>query len=166
LRGRFKLFGYIIRHQERKNPMQTITVQRTIKAPIEKIFDMISDHANYKQFPAVSDSRLLKLGSPGRNGVGAVRWVKAGLANFDEEITRYERPTRMDYLITRSFPPLRHQGGTVRLEKTPDGTQVTWTTTMEAKIPVLGPLLTPVFAGMLRRSFGEILQYIEQQLTA
>ena len=110
--------------------MQTITVRHTIRAPIEKVFDAISDHANYKQFPGVSDSRLIKLGSPSKNGVGAVRWVKSGLANFNEEITRYERPTRMDYFITRSFPPLRHQGGTVRLEKTPDGTLVTCTTTM------------------------------------
>lgn len=146
--------------------MQTVTVRHTIRAPIENVFDLISDHANYKQFPGVSDSKLVKPGSPGKNGAGAVRWVRSGLANFNEEITRFERPTRMDYLITRSFPPLRHQGGTVRLEKTPDGTLVTWTTTMEAKIPLLGRLLTPVFAGMLTRAFNGILRDIEQRLTA
>lgn len=146
--------------------MQTVTVRHIIRAPIDKVFDLISDHANYKQFPGVSDSRLIKLGSPTKNGVGAVRWVKSGLANFNEEVTRYERPTRMDYHITRSFPPLRHQGGTVRLEKTPDGTLVTWTTTMEAKVPLLGRLLTPVFAGMLTRAFNEILRDIERRLAA
>ena len=144
--------------------MQTVTVRHMIRAPIEKVFDLISDHANYKQFPGVSDSRLVKLGSPSRNGAGAVRQVRSGLARFTEEITRYERPTRMDYLITRSFPPLRHQGGTVRLEKTPDGTLVTWTTIMEAKIPVLGRLLTPVFARMLTKGFDEILRDIERRL--
>jgi uncharacterized protein YndB with AHSA1/START domain len=144
--------------------MQTITVRHTIRAPIEQVFDMISDHANYKQFPGVSDSRLVKLGSPGKNGVGAVRQVRSGLARFTEEITRYERPTRLDYLITRSFPPLRHQGGTVRLEKTPDGTLVTWTTTMEVKVPALGRVLTPVFGRILSKALAGILSDIERRL--
>lgn len=144
--------------------MQTISVRQTIRAPIEKVFDLISDHADYKQFPGVSDSRLLKLGSPTRNGVGAVRQVKSGLASFTEEITRYERPTRLDYLISRSFPPLRHQGGTVRLEKIPDGTLVTWTTTMEVKVPLLGRVLTPVFARMLSKALAGILHDIDRRL--
>lgn len=146
--------------------MQTISVRHTIGAPIEKVFDMISDHANYQQFPGVGESRLVKLGSPTKNGVGAVREIKSGLARFTEEITRYERPTRLEYLITRSFPPLRHQGGSVRLEKTPDGTLVTWTTTMEARIPLLGRLLTPILAAMLTRGFNEVLQDIDQRLSA
>jgi uncharacterized protein YndB with AHSA1/START domain len=146
--------------------MQTISVRHTIRAPIEKVFDMISDHANYKQFPGVGDSRLLKLGSPTKNGVGAVRQIKSGLARFTEEITRYERPTRFEYLITGSFPPLRHQGGTVRLEKTPDGTLATWTTTMEAKIPLLGRLLTPILAAMLTKGFNDILWDIDRRLNA
>jgi uncharacterized protein YndB with AHSA1/START domain len=146
--------------------MQTITVKHTIKAPIEKVFDIIADHANYKLLPGVKDSKLIKLGSPTKNGVGAVRWIDAGLARFTEEIVRYERPTRLDYQIVKSFPPVEHRCGIVRLEKSPDGTVVTWTSTIEAKVPVLGRLLTPILASQLSKGFLHTLQAIERRLAA
>jgi uncharacterized protein YndB with AHSA1/START domain len=144
--------------------MQTITIKQTIPAPIEQVFDIITDHANYKQLPGISDSRLVKLGSPGKNGTGAVRWIKAGMATFTEEITRYERPTRMDYQITKSFPPVRHKCGSMRLEKTPDGTLVTWTTTVELRLPLIGRLLTPLLAAQLSKGFTELLQGVALRL--
>lgn len=144
--------------------MQTINVRYTIAAPIEKVFDILADHANYKLLPGVRDSRLIKLGTPVKNGVGAVRFIDAGKARFTEEITRFEPPTRMDYQITRSFPPLHHKCGSVRLEKTPGGTVVNWTSTVELKIPLVGKLLTPLLAGELTKAFQHTLRAIEGRL--
>ncbi|MES2488167.1 MAG: SRPBCC family protein, partial [Pseudomonadota bacterium] len=126
--------------------MQTIVVKRTIKAPIEKVFDLLSDHANYKDFPGVKDSELVKKGKPHKNGVGAVREIDAGTAWFREEITAYERPVRLDYLITKSRPPMEHKGGSVRLEATAAGTEVTWSSTLRIRIPIVGGLLTRLVA--------------------
>ena len=39
--------------------MQTINVRYTIAAPIDKIFEILADHANYKLLPGVKDSRLI-----------------------------------------------------------------------------------------------------------
>jgi len=144
--------------------MQTIVVKRTIKAPIEKVFDMLSDHANYKDFPGVKDSALVKKGKPHKNGVGAVREIDAGTAWFREEITAYERPVRLDYLITKSRPPMEHKGGSVRLEATAAGTEVTWSSTLRIRIPLIGGLVTKLVAPQLAKAFAGTLKSVEKRL--
>jgi uncharacterized protein YndB with AHSA1/START domain len=144
--------------------MRTVHVERTIKAPIEKVFDLISDHANYKDFPGVKDSELVKKGKPSKNGVGAIREIDTGSAWFQEEITAYERPVRLDYQIIKARPPIEHKGGSVRLEATADGTKVTWTTTLRIKIPLVGGLLTRVAAPQLGKAIGGMLKNIEKRL--
>src|SRR6185503_6656734 len=47
--------------------MKTITVTRTIPAPIEKVFDLLADHANYKKHFGVKESKLIKEGKPDKN---------------------------------------------------------------------------------------------------
>lgn len=144
--------------------MQTVHVERTIKAPIEKVFDLISDHANYKDFPGVKDSELIKKGKPHKNGVGAVREIDTGTAWFQEEITAYERPVRLDYQIVKARPAIEHKGGSVRLEATAEGTKVTWTTTLRIKIPVVGGLITRVAAPQLGKAIGGMLKDIDRRL--
>lgn len=146
--------------------MQTITVKRTIKAPIEKVFELISDHANYVQFGGLKASRLVRQGKTEKNGVGALRLIDAGAAWFEEEITVFERPTRMDYVIRRSRPPIEHEGGSVRLKATKDGTEVTWTSTLRFKIPLVGNLLTKLMAPQLAKSFAGMLKSVERKLAA
>jgi uncharacterized protein YndB with AHSA1/START domain len=146
--------------------MRTITVKHTIKAAPEKIFDLLADHANYKQFPGVKDSKLLTPGKRERNGIGAVRQIDVGRARFVEIITRYKRPTRLDYRIVKSFPPVKHEGGSIKLESTPEGTAVTWTSTIRLKIPVVGNLLTPLLAAQLSKGFLHTLKAVEKRLAA
>ncbi|MGH8459919.1 MAG: SRPBCC family protein [Nevskiales bacterium] len=146
--------------------MQTITVTRTIKAPIEKVFELISDHANYAQFGGLKSSKLLREGKTEKNGLGALREIDAGLAWFQEEVTVFERPTRMDYLIVKSRPPIEHQGGSVCLKATPAGTEVVWTSTLRVKIPVIGGLLTRLAAPQLGKGFAGMLKAIERRLAA
>lgn len=146
--------------------MQTVTVTRTIKAPIDKVFELLSDHANYKSFGGLKDSRLTREGKTEKNGVGALRLIDAGPLWFEEEITVFERPTRMDYVIRRSRPPIDHQGGSVRLKETAAGTEVVWTSTLRFKIPLIGNLLTKLAAPQLGKSFGGMLKSVERKLAA
>ena len=49
-----------------------------------------------------------------------MRWVWIGPLRFEEEITAYEAPRRLDYVIRRVRTlPFRHEGGSIVLE--PDG---------------------------------------------
>jgi uncharacterized protein YndB with AHSA1/START domain len=146
--------------------MKTITVTRTIPAPIEKVFDLLADHGNYKANFGVKESRLLKEGKPDRNGLGAVRYIDSGPIRFEEEVTHYDRPRRFDYLITKCSAPLEHQGGSVRLESVGSATRVTWTSVMRVKVPLLGGLLTRILANKIGQAFGSMLKAVEVRLAA
>jgi uncharacterized protein YndB with AHSA1/START domain len=146
--------------------MQTITVTRTIKAPIDKVFELLSDHANYKSFGGLKDSRLVREGKTEKNGLGAVRLIEAGPVWFEEEITMFERPTRMDYVIRRSRPSIEHEGASLRLKQTTAGTEVVWTSTLRFKIPLVGGLLTRLASPQLGKSFAGMLKAVERKLAA
>jgi uncharacterized protein YndB with AHSA1/START domain len=146
--------------------MKTVTVTRTINAPIEKVFDLLADHANYKANFGVKESKLLKEGKPDRNGLGAVRYIDAGIMRFEEEITHYERPRRYDYLITKCSAPLEHQGGSIRFESAGNATRVTWTSTMRMRVPIVGGLLSRVLASKIGQAFGSMLKETERRLAA
>jgi hypothetical protein len=146
--------------------MKTITVTRTIPAPIEKVFDLLADHANYKANFGVKESKLIREGKPDRNGLGAVRYIDAGPIKFEEEVTFYDRPRGYDYLITKCSAPLEHQGGQIRFESVGNATKVTWTSVMRVKVPLLGGLLTKVLAAKIGQAFGSMLKQTERRLAA
>ena len=146
--------------------MKTITVTRTINAPIEKVFDLLADHANYKKHFGVKESKLIREGKPDRNGLGAVRYIDAGLMNFEEEITFYDRPRGYDYLITKCSAPLEHEGGSIRFESVGNATRVTWTSVMRMRVPLIGGLLTRILVGKIGQAFGSMLKETERRLAA
>jgi uncharacterized protein YndB with AHSA1/START domain len=146
--------------------MRTVRVEKTIQAPIEQVFDLLTDHANYKQFRGIRDSELLREGEPAPNGVGALRRVDVGRLRFEEEITHYESPVRMDYLIRRINAPLEHEGGSIRLEPTDQGTRAEWTSTFRVTARGVGGLVTGVAATSIRRGFTRVLDDTDRILTS
>jgi len=143
--------------------MRTVTVRRTIAASIERVFDWITDAANYRQVPGVFRAEVTRAGADG--GVGTVREVTTAALKLTEEIVGYDRPVRMDYLIRSSIPPLRHESGSMRLRTTEDGTEVTWISTFEVGTPVLSGALTRAFAPAVAFGFRTVLWTAERELT-
>jgi hypothetical protein len=89
------------------------------------------------------------------------RLVASGL-RFDEEITGFERPTRMDYLIRDVNIPLEHEGGSIRLEPAREGTRVRWTSTFTMPLPVVGAPMAALGAVAIKRGFRRLLDDIER----
>jgi uncharacterized protein YndB with AHSA1/START domain len=145
--------------------MRSVRVERTIEAPIERVFDLLSDHAGYARFRGINGAEVLSEGVPPPNGLGALRKVDVGPLHFEEEITTFEPPTRMDYLIVKVNLPFEHEGGSVRLERIPEGTHVVWTSTFGITLPVIGGLAAAVFGMRLRRGFGVVLADVDRMLT-
>jgi uncharacterized protein YndB with AHSA1/START domain len=144
--------------------VRTVRVQKAIEAPAEAIFDLISDHAGYRRFRGISDSRLVREGAPPPNGVGAMRWVRTGLLRFEEEIVAYERPRRMDYVIKKINSPLEHELGSIRLTPVDGRTEAEWTSTFRVPVPVLGRAMESVWAIGLARGFRRVLEDVERML--
>ena len=138
--------------------MKKIQLEMELEAPVEGVFEAMADHGRYDRFRPISASELIREGAADRNGVGAVRRLRAGLLRFDEEITTYEWPRRLDYLIVEVNVPLEHDGGSIRFEPTESGTRVDWQSTFRITTPVVGGALGAGFAIGLKRAFAQMLE--------
>ncbi len=146
--------------------MPKIDIHRTLAAPIDAVFELISDHPNYTRFGSITSAEMSRQGNSESNGLGAVRNLRAGLIWFNEEITAFERPTRMDYLILETNLPLHHDGGSITMSSVPEGTAVTWRSTFSGTTPVLGGAIAAVLRIALERSFNKMLSEIEKAASA
>jgi hypothetical protein len=142
--------------------MARIEIQRTLAAPLEAVFELVTDHPGYTRFPGVTSAKLLREGETEPNGLGALREIALGPVRFVEEITAFERPTRMDYLIKRVNLPLDHEGGTITFAAVPEGTAVTWISTFTMPVPLVGRPLGAAGALALRRGFNSLLSETER----
>ena len=140
--------------------MSEVRLEVELDAPVEGVFDAMADHGRYDRFRPIKESELLREGETDRNGVGAVRRLVSagGLLRFDEEITAYERPNRLDYLIINVNFPVEHDGGSIRFEPTATGTKVLWTSTFRITTPLIGGAMGAAFKAGLKRSFTQMLE--------
>jgi uncharacterized protein YndB with AHSA1/START domain len=131
--------------------MVQIRVERTIAASPERVFDWLADPANLTAAPLVIKAGWKK-GSPGP-GVGALREVTGVGMWFREEITAYDAPRSYSYRIVRSFPASEHEGGTLTLTPSGDGTRVDWVSTYTIPVRGGGKVIEAVSSPLIRSSF-------------
>jgi uncharacterized protein YndB with AHSA1/START domain len=144
--------------------MRTVRVERTIEAPPEEVFEMLTDHVGYTRFRGVRRAELLREGDPDPNGEGAMRRIVAGPIRFDEEITGFDRPRRMDYVIRDMNVPFEHEGGTISVSAKGNGAHVVWESTF--RVPGLAAPLTPLTVRAVRRGFLRVLDDVTTRLAA
>jgi uncharacterized protein YndB with AHSA1/START domain len=135
--------------------MVQIHLERTIAAPVERVFDWLAEPAHLAAAPLALKAGYAK-DSPGHEA-GAVREVTAVGTWFREEITAYDRPHSYTYLIVRSFPPFHHDGGTLTFTASGTGTHVDWLTSYSHPVWAGGRVLEAVSYRLLRSSFLAIL---------
>ncbi|KAA0022821.1 SRPBCC family protein [Antrihabitans cavernicola] len=146
--------------------MTTITVERTIEAPVADVFDWVATARNYPRSWVVLRERLATPGTEAPYGVGAVRILLWVIGWFRERITAYDAPRSFDYLVERSFPPSRHEGGRIEFTEVPGGTHVVWTTTGIVALPIGGAFVMRVIAKpFIVFVFGRILDRAARELT-
>ena len=144
--------------------MFNIYVERIIEKDINIVFDLLANVDGFSQFRGVKAAKILEPGQPEKYGLGALRHLDSGGVQFDERITRFERPNRLDYKIERSSPlPFRHELGSITLSEAAGGTRVVWISTGTINIPILGRLfLDKKVERQGNRAFGSMLKQISQ----
>lgn len=141
--------------------MFRVEVSEFVPRSPDFVFAALTDHDQYGQFPGVDSGKVLEAGTPERNGLGALRVVKAGPLVLHERITGYEPGKLMTYHIERARPlPIVHEVGEIRLSPEEGGTRVDWVSAGRIGIPVLGPAIGRVFEKKVRRAFAAMLRYI------
>lgn len=145
--------------------MFKIKVERKVNAPIEKVFDAISDHANYALFPPVGISKLINEGDTERNGQGALRTVQTGPFKVWEKITAFDRPIHMQYKIEKAKPiKIEHLKGIIDLKDLGDGTtHVTWVSEGKMVVPLIGKLFDKKMQKQGTAVFNSMLKSIEKR---
>jgi uncharacterized protein YndB with AHSA1/START domain len=132
--------------------MVEFTLTKTTTAPIEKVFDALTNHRGIADYVAlVRRSTLDREGTPAPNGVGAVRRIEALGPAIVEEIIEYQRPSGYAYKLI-SGAPVRDHVGRVSLREAGTGTEASWHLRSTPKIPGLNWLLTPV----LKKVIGDL----------
>jgi uncharacterized protein YndB with AHSA1/START domain len=133
--------------------MASFTLDRTIAAPIETVFDVLTDHRSYARITPLRSSTLEREGDPAPNGVGAVRVLKVAGPPIREEVTEFSSPSRFAYKML-SGAPVKSHTGTVDLTSSGSGTRLSWRVDSTPSIPVPAPLwaatVKPVINMLLR----------------
>lgn len=144
--------------------MFDIYVERVIDKDIDTVFELMADHEGSSQFRGIKNVKLLEPGDSEKNGVGALRQVDLGAVKFNERITCFERPHRMEYMIEKSSPlPFKHEQGTITLQEDNGGTRVIWISKGTINIPILGAfLLDKIFERKGKQGFGSLLKQLSE----
>jgi uncharacterized protein YndB with AHSA1/START domain len=138
--------------------VEEIDLRFSFAAPRERVFDVVGDHERFLA-NARTRTTVTRAGSPDPNGRGCLRTVEtAPRIRFVEEITSWEPPSSLEYVIRESSLPLRHHGGRITFTEERGGTVVSWTSRFEIEVPVVGRLLEKVAKTALERAFGGFLR--------
>ncbi|SEQ92822.1 Uncharacterized conserved protein YndB, AHSA1/START domain [Solimonas aquatica] len=141
---------------------QELRFEEQIAAPIESVFELLADH---QRFVALFGSQCT-VTRPGDdraepNGCGSVRRIGPGALSFDETIVHFERPTRIDYVISRGSP-LKNHLGSLRLSAQGGGTRLDYIIRFEGRLPLVGKLVAAALREAWRRNARARLRELER----
>ncbi len=139
--------------------MATFTLRRSIAAPTELVFDVLTDHRGYARLTPLRSSTLEREGDPAPNGVGAIRVLALAGPPIREEVTEYQAPSRFAYKML-SGAPIKSHTGTVDLAPAGLSTELVWTVDSTPSLPIPGaawavmvrPVITTLLRGVKRES--------------
>ena len=137
----------------------SFTVERTINADPDTVFGILADHTGMAEITPLRRVEMASQGSPDPAGVGAVRKLHLAGPPVTEEITRFERPTRLSYTIRGGLPVRDHladvtlipDGGRTRLSYRIEGRAAIPGGDKALELVLRGAVLT-IVRGVQRRS--------------
>ncbi len=139
--------------------MASFTIQTVVQAPIEVVFDVLTDHRAYADFTPLRKVELVQPGVPAPNGVGAIRALHAVGPPIKEQVTEYEPPTRFVYKMIAGAP-VRDHVGTVELSAEGTSTRMLYRVDTFPKVPAM---LAPTMVAFLRAVIGVLVKGIAKQ---
>lgn len=113
-----------------------IEVRETVPLKPEVAFARLADHNALGSVLMIPVRRTVD-GIEEVNGLGSVRKLGLWPLDFDETVTLFKPPERIEYRITRGTP-LRKHHGSLRFAASGEGTEIVWTIRYEVPVPLLG----------------------------
>jgi uncharacterized protein YndB with AHSA1/START domain len=139
---------------------QSVRFEQFFAAPRERVFAWFSIPENVGRLFPGRTRRLRPADDPAHpDGVGAVREVRVGLVRLEETITRYERPTLIEYKVTHGWA-IREHVGCLRFEAVPGGTQLEYVIRFRSRLPFAGGLVAGSLCSSWRRRVPRAIEGI------
>ena len=128
-----------------------VTAQTTVAAPIETVWDTLSNHAAMSSWAPGVTVTVEKPGTPDPNGVGTVRRVASPGPGKDvlEEVVTFDPPHVLRYKAI-SGSPFPGYSGEVRLTPAGAGTHINYTISTTAGFPLVKVPLAVLCRVLLR----------------
>ena len=145
--------------------MASFTFTREIAAPVETVFEVLTDHRGYADLTTLRKSELEREGEPAPNGVGAIRKLTAVGPALREEVVAYEPPSRFSYTLL-SGAPVRDHLGTVELTAQNGGTRMVYAVRTQPTVPVIGAVVVAVVKQGVKSLVDGIVKESERRAQA
>ena len=128
-----------------------VSSQTTVAAPIETVWDKLSDHVGMSQWGPGITVTMDRLGTDDPNGVGAIRRLSSPGPGPDilEEVVAFEAPNLLAYKALSGMP-FPGYAGEVRLTPADAGTHISYTISSTASLPLVKPPLAVLCQVLLR----------------
>lgn len=128
-----------------------VTSQTMVAAPIETVWDKLSNHVGMSQWGPGITVTMDRVGTDDPNGVGAIRRIASpGPApDIVEEVVAFEAPNLLGYKALSGMP-FPGYAGEVRLTPASPGTQITYTISSTAEFPLVKAPLAVLCQMLLR----------------
>lgn len=132
-------------------PQQTVRFEQFFAAPRERVFAWFADHEKFGRIWPGSTRRVQDSADGANvNGLGSVREVRSSGMAFEETITAFDPPERIEYRITKGSPIKNHQGR-LNFSEVTGGTKLDYTIEFDPKIPLTGGLIASVLCASWHR---------------
>jgi uncharacterized protein YndB with AHSA1/START domain len=128
-----------------------VTSQTMVAAPIETVWDKLSNHVGMSQWGPGITVTMDRVGTDDPNGVGAIRRIASpGPApDIVEEVVAFEAPNLLGYKAL-SGTPFPGYAAEVRLTPAAPGTHISYTISSTAKFPLVKAPLAVLCQMLLR----------------
>ena len=128
-----------------------VTSRTTVAAPIETVWDALSNHVGIGRWAPGLTVTMDRLGTADPNGVGAVRRIASPGPGPDivEEVVTFEPPRLLGYKAL-SGTPFPGYTGEVRLTEAGAGTRISYTVSSTATFPLVRLPLAVLCQTLLR----------------
>jgi ribosome-associated toxin RatA of RatAB toxin-antitoxin module len=116
---------------------QHISITQSLNAPVETIFNIITDHEAFGHVINTKIKRVVDSKDENKNGLGSIRRVSAfPYPAFEETVVAFEPNQVMEYVVSKGSPIKNHKGRMEFFDE--EGkTRLNYTIDFEPKLPFL-----------------------------
>lgn len=144
---------------------QHIEIRQSFNAPVETIFNILSDHESFGNVLETKILRVVDSPDKNKNGVGSVRRICSfPLPAFEETIVAFEPNSLVEYVVSKGSPIKNHKG---RMEfSQEDGkTKLCYYIVFQPRLPFmfLGPILKRAIENPIRKSLEKLSQAVQPE---